>query len=478
MAYTPITEVPDLEIFQWSTKDDPNPRLAAPISATDTTLTFTSAPLDRSGTVITGNFLMSIKNNRGYTENIYVPATKMSADGLTASDVIRGVRLEGLDYTTGDSALADSHNQDAAVACAVVQFIGASIIQALLAQVGCVIKLSDRIAYLTGGILAAQSFADATARDAAYTSPVVGDLAFVEDTEDLQVYLTAGWTDLDTSTASSAKTAVVADASAANGELYRSSDDSNSLYYKDNAGNSIKLIDITSQKLDTGLYDFATEAEAKAGTNNTKPMTPLRTEQAIIDPYTAKGDIVIGTGAEARDVLNVGSNDQVLIADSSEPTGVKWGGIVNMQDYTADTSIGATTSETTVASYTVPANILGTTGGILVKFIAVNSWSGGPGTIRVKFGSTTIQSITPTYNNGNMIYEALIKNNASASAQIGTFRLWQFLNTGSHSQAGSVTNSASEDTTSNKDIVVTGQKQDTGDTLRFFDVQISILNIA
>jgi hypothetical protein len=39
----------------------------------------------------------------------------------------------------------------------------------------------------------------------------------------------------------------------------------------------------------------------------------------------AKGDLIAGTGADAFSRLAVGSNDQVLIADSTAATGLKWG---------------------------------------------------------------------------------------------------------------------------------------------------------
>lgn len=43
--------------------------------------------------------------------------------------------------------------------------------------------------------------------------------------------------------------------------------------------------------------------------------------------WDAKGDLAAGTGADTAAKLTVGSNDQVLIADSSQTTGLKWGGI-------------------------------------------------------------------------------------------------------------------------------------------------------
>lgn len=119
MAYTAATKLPSLTFFQWSTPAAPNPRLAAPIDEDDTTLTFTSAPTDRTGAVITGGFLMNVTNQSGFTELIYVPTSAMSANGLTATGVIRGVRISGLDYTTGDSSFADIHEGDSPVGCAI-----------------------------------------------------------------------------------------------------------------------------------------------------------------------------------------------------------------------------------------------------------------------------------------------------------------------------------------------------------------------
>lgn len=117
--YTPATKLPLLNLFQWSRPDAPNPRLASPISETDTTISVTSAPKKYDGSIVTGHFLANITNSSGFTELVYVPAGKVSADGLTFTDVVRGVRISGLDYTTGDADFADVHEGDSVVGCAV-----------------------------------------------------------------------------------------------------------------------------------------------------------------------------------------------------------------------------------------------------------------------------------------------------------------------------------------------------------------------
>lgn len=129
------TKMPTLEFFQWSRPSSPNPMLAAPIGTDDTTLVFTSAPQDEDGNVITGAFLMGVKNSESYVETIYVPAGALSVDGLTATGVVRGIDISGVDYTTGDSSFASGFDQDSPVFCNVTAVM-ASIVRNVLQGTG------------------------------------------------------------------------------------------------------------------------------------------------------------------------------------------------------------------------------------------------------------------------------------------------------------------------------------------------------
>ena len=133
MAYTVTDQIPDLALFQWGTPDNPNPKLSAPLGdqASDDTITVTSAPLDHDGNVISTDFIMKVVNAQSYVENIFVPASGISASGLTFTGVTRGLRLEGLDYTTSDTDLIAKHGSDSVIGCN-VNAVYANIVHACL----------------------------------------------------------------------------------------------------------------------------------------------------------------------------------------------------------------------------------------------------------------------------------------------------------------------------------------------------------
>ena len=109
----------NLFLGQWATKDDPAPRLAAPIDADDTTITVSAPFKDATGTIVTGGFLMGIKKENGWTENVWIPLSAGSADGLTFTGCVRGIKPAGYDYTVGSATYADSHDADEIVGCVI-----------------------------------------------------------------------------------------------------------------------------------------------------------------------------------------------------------------------------------------------------------------------------------------------------------------------------------------------------------------------
>jgi hypothetical protein len=131
---------------------------------------------------------------------------------------------------------------------------------------GEVLTAADVDGYLMQGIWV---FTNATARDAAVTSPQEGNFAFTKDNNSLWYYDGAAWV-----------------ASGATG-------------------------DIEGVTAGIGI--------SGGGTSGTVTVT-----NSMATAIDAKGDLVPGTGADTFAKLTVGANGTVLTADSAEATGLKW----------------------------------------------------------------------------------------------------------------------------------------------------------
>jgi hypothetical protein len=131
---------------------------------------------------------------------------------------------------------------------------------------GEVLTAGDVNGYLMQGVLV---FASTAARDAAITSPQEGQFAFTKDTNGLWYYDGAAWV-----------------ASGATG-------------------------DIEGVTAGTGI--------SGGGTSGTVTIT-----NSMATAIDAKGDLVVGTGADTFSKLTVGANATVLTADSAAATGLKW----------------------------------------------------------------------------------------------------------------------------------------------------------
>jgi hypothetical protein len=132
---------------------------------------------------------------------------------------------------------------------------------------GEVLTSADVNGYLMQGVLV---FASEAARDAAITSPQEGQFAFTKDNNSLWYYDSAAWV-----------------ASGATG-------------------------DIEGVTAGTGI--------SGGGTSGTVTIT-----NSMATEIDAKGDLVVGTGADTFARLAVGANDTVLTADSAEATGLRVG---------------------------------------------------------------------------------------------------------------------------------------------------------
>lgn len=125
----------------------------------------------------------------------------------------------------------------------------------------------------------------------------------------------------------------------------------------------------------------------------TQEWEPGDAPDAALTLYDAKGDLLIGTANDARARLAVGADGQVLTADSTQPTGVKWaaptsgGGSLTVQDENGTVATGVTQIDFQGAGVTAAAG----TGEVVVT---IPGGSGG-GTVKdrrwtVPSGATSI----------------------------------------------------------------------------------------
>ena len=170
--------------------------------------------------------------------------------------------------------------------------------------VGEVLSAADVNGYLMQGVLV---FATTAARDAAITSPQEGQFAFTKDTNSLFYYDGAAWV-----------------ASGATG-------------------------DIEGVTAGVGI--------SGGGTSGTVTVT-----NSMATAIDAKGDLIVGTGADTFSRLAAGTNTYILTADSAEATGLKWaapsgGGGKVLQVINATTDVEVASSTSTYADTGLTATI-------------------------------------------------------------------------------------------------------------------------
>lgn len=323
MAYTPATSVPtasQLGFGQWSTPSAPAPRLASPIQAADTTITFTSAFLDHTGAVFSVDTLIGIERGDGYVETVRAIAGGWSVDGLTNTQIVRGIRLEGLDWTTGDATLASDFNQDSPCFGNISGVLQALNQAGLTAAIGANIKFNGRPLWTGNAPASVPVFANTTARDATLTSPQNGDSCYVT-ADGFYDYQGGAWAlraSGATPIASPGVAGKLEEGTVAQQIAHTATGVSgappavvtgNLVTTSAGAGDAGKIVVLSG----TGKYDTSV-----IPSNTDASKVPLA-------DYTAKGDILAATAASTPAAVTVGSNNQVLIADSAQSTGVKWG---------------------------------------------------------------------------------------------------------------------------------------------------------
>jgi hypothetical protein len=170
-------------------------------------------------------------------------------------------------------------------------------------------------------------------------------------------------------------------------------------------------------------------------------------QNAIVD---AKGDLIGATAADTPARLAVGTNGQILTADSTEATGLKWvtpagGGGKVLQVVSATTTTATTIATTTLTDTTITATITPTlaTSKILVIISAVgylyrSVTAIGSGAQLLR-GATAIQTwISPNFlfnqSTGLNVNQAITCLDAPATTSATTYKLQAKVETTSNGQ--------------------------------------------
>lgn len=118
----------------------------------------------------------------------------------------------------------------------------------------------------------------------------------------------------------------------------------------------------------------------------------------------------------------------------------------------------ADTNENTLASITIPENVLGRGGRVEVETNWAYTNSGNNKTMRVKFGATTILSHVATTT-------ALAKNSASVMNRGATNSQYTEATTITAAAIAQAVGTAAIDTTADVTLAITGQKASAGETI-------------
>lgn len=115
---------------------------------------------------------------------------------------------------------------------------------------------------------------------------------------------------------------------------------------------------------------------------------------AKIGALTTKGDLLGCSGSTTALRVAVGSNDQVLVADSAQSAGIKWTNRakLNFVSITSSTSIANSTAEADFdQTFTLPANTLTNNSILRCRYAGIYGTTGAPSvTLRLKLGATTL----------------------------------------------------------------------------------------
>lgn len=174
---------------------------------------------------------------------------------------------------------------------------------------------------------------------------------------------------------------------------------------------------------------------------------------------------IIDTGTSENQVVALGVDAKLPAVNGSKLTNL----VTNKKLYLTTTpiTVGATTNETTIFTFSVPANSLSTNNGIDIHLFGQFGASGGYTTVyNLKYGGTTIATITTASEmNHNKRLDAQIFAAGATNSQQGQMTISGFTTTGSNdpNQEWFNAGTATEDSTGALTLTITATKSNNYD---------------
>ena len=184
-----------------------------------------------------------------------------------------------------------------------------------------------------------------TVSSSAPASPINGQLWFYQDTAQTFIYYGTAWIEVGAvSNGARVEVSSVAPASPATGDLWFDSDTAQTFTYYDS-----QWIEIGASGMAASIGDSAPASpisgqiwfdSTNASTNvyYDSQWVEVGGTTEIFNFIESKGDLIVGTADNVVDNLSVGTNGQVLTADSTTATGLKWNTPVVYQEVVANVS--------------------------------------------------------------------------------------------------------------------------------------------
>lgn len=288
-----------------------------------------------------------------------------------------------------------------------------------------------------------------------YTTKATGDIIQASHVNDLQTEVSA------------LKTKVGVDSSAVTTTvdyLLKSTSSSNP-GHKHTLANGATDVTATASEVNklAGLATTAAELGYVSGV--TSAIQTQLDAKVAKSTLTTKGDIFVATGASTVVRQAIGSDNQILVADSAQTNGLKWATNVTTKKVSIDvsnTTLTTTVTETTLYTVSIPGGTLSTNNGLRFR-ISITDLDMGNNptnlTIRMKYGGTTMATVvsanvTSGATNLQGHIEGYILAAGTTSSQEGQCSL--HFNEGNGYYAAH-SGTAAIDSTSSQNLVITAQ---------------------